>query len=586
MSSGRRAAQDVASLLMLVALMAALQVRLALPWPPRFEHHAESRGKSVRADAEVRLGDEGVMQVSAMDSISQTASTVTPEQDRGAAEMLRDTAHGSTHASVLEASAQSSTLGEIPDAIRIHQTLQISNHSAEARPICRISRVCVTSAQMLALIRRDSGSSRNSSIFRVDELRACIPHHKFTAIESKTVDQIAAMQCRDYRTLDIVLIPNEALHSYPPHHIPHFFDHFEPALKTLDSALGSRSARDMQIDPAILITNSAIADYYLHKPSTWVGHLLRMVQSLGVKILTPYSNLSTMTLSVHTPIEQTSESQGSTNLLQKQRNVRKLRAGAWCGCFRSALTLISSHSTLRSSGLSAEHPMLLNNGIDIRPRQRVSSSCAINVTLLDRRDDRRLSDSGAVLDAIRSQARLNSHFSLTIKLAYFENASVTEQIAVMQQTEILIAVHGAGEANIVWMHRGSTVLEFALFAYGTTFEQLARRYGHEFVAISAAPQAESFRRCMRWRDLTSNTGTSDTVMSSEQMWYENAVRRFYQGEHQSGLGAIGGTNSSRRVVARMMRCARVNAPIVVDSGRVADEVLKQATRICETERIG
>jgi hypothetical protein len=69
----------------------------------------------------------------------------------------------------------------------------------------------------------------------------------------------------------------------------------------------------------------------------------------------------------------------------------------------------------------------------------------------------------------------------------FENISFAEQLAIMSKTEVLLAVHGAGNIHTLFLPPGASLFEFFPAAFGgrTRFRFLSQAVGVEYHALSA-----------------------------------------------------------------------------------------------------
>lgn len=90
----------------------------------------------------------------------------------------------------------------------------------------------------------------------------------------------------------------------------------------------------------------------------------------------------------------------------------------------------------------------------------------------------------------------------------FEDLNFSEQVELMQQTKILISIHGAGLSNMLFMKEGSTVVELIpkknfpfdyhfgrnSFGYDSSYLRLADALGHSYHYIECETDAKFFRR--------------------------------------------------------------------------------------------
>ncbi|GAB0490646.1 hypothetical protein MMPV_001883 [Pyropia vietnamensis] len=128
-----------------------------------------------------------------------------------------------------------------------------------------------------------------------------------------------------------------------------------------------------------------------------------------------------------------------------------------------------------------------------------------------------------VKEAILAKALTDSRVDLTldIRVRFFEGMTLSEQVAVMQATDVLVGAHGAGLTNALFMRTNSSLVELAPFAYyATVFEELALTQASlRYFRFVAKPDDSQFVACMSHHHPASIGPAA--VASSEQM-----VRRF------------------------------------------------------------
>jgi len=81
------------------------------------------------------------------------------------------------------------------------------------------------------------------------------------------------------------------------------------------------------------------------------------------------------------------------------------------------------------------------------------------------------------------------------KLLFFEGRSFTQQASEMAQIDVLIASHGAGNANIIFMKKGSIFVEIIPFGLSASFKRLSRQAGLMYKHLVAEPHDSRVRQC-------------------------------------------------------------------------------------------
>jgi hypothetical protein len=86
-------------------------------------------------------------------------------------------------------------------------------------------------------------------------------------------------------------------------------------------------------------------------------------------------------------------------------------------------------------------------------------------------------------DLVRGLAK----FGLPIRVAILEKLSFPEQINLMRNTAILLGPHGAGVTNMIFLPKGSAILElYPKGFYCRVFRAMARVFGHLHVDLESA----------------------------------------------------------------------------------------------------
>lgn len=126
-----------------------------------------------------------------------------------------------------------------------------------------------------------------------------------------------------------------------------------------------------------------------------------------------------------------------------------------------------------------------------------NTKCQIRITALTRKGPRALLRLQALenkLNVLSSTAGIHSNF----QVVDFEEKSFDDQVRIMQETNILITTHGAGNANFIFLKPSAAVIEIFPFAYKAgPFDSFARIFGLEYSFAMSAPQTDVFKECMR-----------------------------------------------------------------------------------------
>lgn len=141
-----------------------------------------------------------------------------------------------------------------------------------------------------------------------------------------------------------------------------------------------------------------------------------------------------------------------------------------------------------ANGISRDPPWALRS-IKERP-------CHITITALTRSGPRALLGLDVLERAITHRAKLEN-IRADFRVVDFTTMSFDEQVRTMQETHILIATHGAGNTNIIFMRPGAAFVEVFPFSYKAgPFDGFARIFGLEYSIAMSAPQTDIFKSCL------------------------------------------------------------------------------------------
>lgn len=169
--------------------------------------------------------------------------------------------------------------------------------------------------------------------------------------------------------------------------------------------------------------------------------------------------------------------------------------------FRSVISSnIERHLPLGLFGPDGKNIVLEANGISRSPAWTTNgmreNPCRVAITVLTRKGPRALLKLDSLEEKIKKLCRVAA-VRAEIRVVDFEEKSFDDQVKIMQETNILIATHGAGNANFVFMRPSAAVIEIFPFSYKAgPFDSFARIFGLDYKFAMSAPQTEVFKECM------------------------------------------------------------------------------------------
>ncbi|GJQ08441.1 hypothetical protein GpartN1_g232.t1 [Galdieria partita] len=222
--------------------------------------------------------------------------------------------------------------------------------------------------------------------------------------------------------------------------------------------------------------------------------------------------------------------------------VESIQSNTSMKCFRSVVT--GKGSDIKYL-LNHENSFFKDNNLR-KEALKASDWCEkpIQVTILSRRANNARTLIGAdnfaenirklqVTKDSKKQQKI-CHITFRCEIVYFEEMTFLEQISVMQKTDILIAAHGAGNTNIVFLPENSVVIEIYPFAYkANIFEELARKYLLRYDSLIAEPDTKSFKQCLQ-KIVRAHPELEVKVKRLTNEW-DTAVTKFLEGDRSHKL---------------------------------------------------
>ncbi|GJD07741.1 hypothetical protein Gasu2_20820 [Galdieria sulphuraria] len=222
--------------------------------------------------------------------------------------------------------------------------------------------------------------------------------------------------------------------------------------------------------------------------------------------------------------------------------VESININASMKCFRSVVTGKGSDVKYL---LNSENSFFKVN--NLRKEARTASYWCekpIQVTILSRKTNnaRTLVGADNFAENIRklqvtkesTQDKKTCHMTFHCQIVYFEEMTFLEQVSIMQKTDILIAVHGAGNTNIVFLPENSVLIEIYPFAYkANIFEELARKYLLRYDFLIAEPDTKSFKQCLQ--KITRSHPEFEVKAKRLTSQWDAAVTKFREGDHSHRL---------------------------------------------------
>lgn len=284
-------------------------------------------------------------------------------------------------------------------------------------------------------------------------------------------------------------------HTAPRDHMPHFVsDTFKPlasmealfgsgkAQKTKVSALinpqtgGAAPAKDVPAFTHFLPSLQLYEGTLTRPPSDWVPSMAQMYKNIGFEFV----------------------SAG----MEKPDAKESSKASMTGACFRSMITnnlkRYEPHGMFDASGHNVLYTFnkLSRDDPAVQPAMK-AKPCTVHVTALTRQGPRallKLPELEMTLTKMSQELGITTVFRT---VDFNEGFPFAKQVETMQTSNVLIATHGAGNANFMFMRPRTGVIEIFPFSYRAgPFNEFARICGLDYRHAMSEPQTDVFKECM------------------------------------------------------------------------------------------
>lgn len=269
----------------------------------------------------------------------------------------------------------------------------------------------------------------------------------------------------------------------------------------------------------------------------------------------------------------------------------KIRSEA--SCFRSLITTNAQTADIASDSLLPSHLFFSMNKLsrrEIGPSSNgaLMTTCGSKVLILNRYGKRFIEGSDMLRSAISSYGtklrQKHSHVLIEPEVVFFENSSFHEQVSVAQESDIVVASHGDGNANFVFLRPKSRVFEILPFGFkSTVYQNLSRAYGSTYSSVCAQPDSEVFLACVKHFNNV-DTEEKEGFLKAWQAAAEHF--RTESRERKENVGSdftVPEDNADRDHVLRRLKQCASHQRISVNVKHLARMVVKAAAEKCQLE---
>lgn len=221
------------------------------------------------------------------------------------------------------------------------------------------------------------------------------------------------------------------------------------------------------------------------------------------------------------------------------------------------------------------------------PVRRTSARCLINVTIVNRpyqlkstfwgTEPRRIVNVADLESELKGKAELLGVFPIITVVEELGSMSFLEQVDIMQNTQVLVSVHGAELANAIFLRRDVKIVELFPFRYTPVyFEPLLRPFLLRYTSSTAEPDEEGYRACIEKHfrpDNENNRNVSQAELIDVFSRHAELYRTASNTSLKELMGTHFGTSYSDRVCSRNQR-------LTIDAKFVANQALQEVHIMC------
>lgn len=169
-----------------------------------------------------------------------------------------------------------------------------------------------------------------------------------------------------------------------------------------------------------------------------------------------------------------------------------------------------------------------------KAEQKTGEQITLRVGFLSRTSNRILLNTPEVQKAI--EVEVGDDFLVAFRDVSFESESFAEQAATMQSMDVVLASHGAGMTNAIFMPKGSALIEVSVFGYRSyNFEHFARVAEVDYEKVMALPDPLALACLER---------LAEAGAEAVRMW-EAAQSQTFAEQKEINLASLGGSSASR-----------------------------------------
>lgn len=364
--------------------------------------------------------------------------------------------------------------------------------------------------------------------------------------------------------------------SAPRDHMPHFVSDSFKCLASIEGLMGSgkdrleafsitpntgggepsKTANSFpEMQPSLQIYDETMAK----PPTDWVPSVVRMFSKLGFEF-GPAGK--------EKPDEKDLKVAAKTGMCFRSAVVNNLKQYEPYGIFDEK----RNNVLFTANGISREDAALL-------PGMK-GKECTVTITALTRSGPRallRLPELESVIYAMGQRLGIKTRF----RVADFSDVvSIEDQIRTMQTSNVLVAAHGAGNSNYIFMRPLSSVIEIFPFSYRAgPFNNFASVFDLDYRYAMSVPQTDVFKECMNRHEKKPDVKSYAFQKWDEAVQMDKSDPFVHRLQFEAEFGKPG---ESEGMVTR--QCVRMQE-LEFDVNHVASMAIDSARQQCQRAQV-
>lgn len=364
--------------------------------------------------------------------------------------------------------------------------------------------------------------------------------------------------------------------SAPRDHMPHFVSDSFKSLASIEGLMGSGKDRleafsitpntggkgpsktdspFPEMQPSLQIYDETMAK----PPTDWVPSVVRMFTKLGFEF-GPAGK--------EKPDEKDLKVAARTGMCFRSAIVNNLKQYEPYGIFDEKRNNI----LFAANGISREDAALL-------PGMK-GKECTVTITALTRSGPRALvglPELESVIYAMGQRLGIKTNFRVA---DFSDDLSIEDQIRTMQTSNVLVAAHGAGNSNYIFMRPLSSVIEIFPFSYRAgPFNNFASVFDLDYRYAMSVPQTDVFKECMNRHEKKPDVKSYAFQKWDEAVEMDKSDPFVHRLQFETEFGKPG---ESEGMVTR--QCARMQE-LEFDVNHVASMAIDSARQQCQRAQV-